>query len=285
MSNFIGELREVLERADDLPTLPVIVLELHAALDDEFARDHEIAAIINRDPALATRLLRLANSAAFNVGTPVADVAGAIQLLGTNQLRVVSLAVAVVNAFSSKRGGLGHRTFWYHSAAVATATRALARCLNYRHIPLETLYVGGLLHDIGLLVMDQYFPDMMQRSLAKAVTGDDPLWKVEHDVLGTDHGEIGGFLLGRWSLPETIIAMVGSHHHPNQGPAEHRDAAWLVYAAELLCGGFGPSLQVERITEAQASGILAAMQSEEYDAEHLLAELDVAAQEVAAVLT
>ena len=274
MANFLGEFRDVLAMGKDLPTLPGVVLELHTALDDELVSQTEISGIINRDPPLATRLLRLANSAAFNCGTPVGDVSSAIQLLGVRQVRLLCVALSVVKVFSNGQGVLEHRSFWRHSAAVARAVRELARRLGYTGTPLAHLYIGGLLHDVGLLLLDQYFPQKLRHSLDMAQDGDEPLWRIESFVLGTDHGELGGLLLGRWMLPESIVSMVADHHHPKESPKKYRDPCWLIYAAEVICSGLGPSIPIERLTQARAESIVGIIRSADYSIDELLDDLD-----------
>ncbi len=283
MANFLTEFRDILAKGDDLPTLPGVVRELQAALDDEFVSGGRIASIINRDPPMATRLLRLANSAAFNCGTAVGEVNTAIQLLGFRQVRALCIALAVVNAFSHRRDGLIHGSFWQHSAGVAFAARELARCLGYSEIPLEQLYMGGLLHDVGLLLMDQHFPTRLEDSLDVAQACDEPLWRAESILLGTDHAEIGSLLLGSWSLPPAIVSMVASHHNPRLAPEKYRDACWLIFAAEIICGGLAPSLPIERLTRARAVSILDTMRAADYDVDALLMELWVATEEFAPV--
>ncbi len=283
MANFLAEFRDILAKGDDLPTLPGVVLELQAALDDELVSGGRIASIINRDPPLATRLLRLANSAAFNCGTAVGEVHTAIQLLGFRQVRALCIALAVVNAFSHRRDGLIHGSFWQHSAGVALAARELARCLGYSEIPLEHLYMGGLLHDVGLLLMDQHFPARLEDSLDVAQACDEPLWRAESILLGTDHAEIGSLLLGSWSLPPAIVSMVAAHHNPHLAPEKYRDACWLIFAAEIICGGLAPALPIERLPRARAVSILDTMRAAEYDVDALLVELGAVTEEFAPV--
>lgn len=272
VSNFLAEFRQVLAIGDDLPTLPSVMLELQATLEDELASDGQIAVIIERDPPLATRLLRLANSAAFNLGTPIGEVRQAIQLLGHRQVRLLGVALSIVNTLSIRRGVLDLRSFWHHSAAVAAAVQKLARCLGYSGLPPEQLYVGGLLHDVGLLLLDQYFPERLRDSLDIAKGCEEPLWRTETFVLGTDHGEIGGLMLGRWSLPDPIVSMVEAHHHPQSSGSKHRDLSWLAYAAETMCSGLGPAVAIERMTPSSAESVVAAIQSEDYDVDELLEE-------------
>ncbi len=249
MSSFLGELRDVLTRGDDLPTLPAVVFELHGVLENENTSQHEVAAVIQRDPALATRLLRLANSATFNRGSPVGSVDQAVQLLGLKQVGALCLALSVVNAFNRGSGRLDYPSFWEHSAGVALAAVRLAASCGYSQIPSEQLYVGGLLHDIGLLMLDQYFGEWLRSCLAHAEAQSVELHVAEADVLGIDHGEIGGLLLASWSLPRPIVAMVTDHHHPDTAPTEHKDACRIIHAGETMCKAKGPSLEVRTSTQ------------------------------------
>lgn len=276
MTNFLGEFRDVLARGDDLPTLPTVALELHRVLDNEHVGAFDVARIIERDPALATRLLRLANSAAFNRGSPVGSVSHAVQMIGLKHVGTLCLALSVVNAFSSRRGGLGHRSFWQHCAGVAFVTRDLARHIGYRDVAPEQMYIGGLLHDVGLLLLDQFFPTYLQQSIAEAYSQACPLNVAEEQILGTDHGEVGGLLLGRWSLPEPIVAMVSSHHQPAGGSRQYRDACWIVYCAEMICCQHGPTLSLEGLNAERASFVVTSLTAQ-YDVASILDDLNTSA--------
>src|SRR5512147_807202 len=112
-------MRDLLARGENLPTLPTVVFQLHRVLDDEHAGAADVAAIIERDPALTARLLRSANSAAFSrSGERIGSISSAVSRLGVNQVRAICIVLAVVKAFSRKAGGLDHQVFWTHSAAV-----------------------------------------------------------------------------------------------------------------------------------------------------------------------
>lgn len=284
MVDFLGDFREVLTRGEDLPTLPNLVFELHSALDREDVRTSVVAEIIERDPALATRLLRVANSSAFNRGTQIDSVGGAIQMLGLNQVRALSMALAVVNAFSQRRGGLALRSFWQHSAAVAFLARSLAQTIRAGKVAPDQAYLGGLLHDVGLLLMDQFFPDWMQQSLVDSYSNAAPLCASEDKLLGVDHGEIGGFLLGRWSIPPTIVQMVASHHTPAKSPAAYRNACWTVHAAEVVCSGQGHSLSVEGLDTERSLVVVDMLRDAGYDIDSIIEELTESADGMATAL-
>jgi HD-like signal output (HDOD) protein len=123
VTTFIEGLQRLLKTGDQLPTLPTVVFQLHAALDDENVTTSQVAAIIERDVALTARLLRAANSAAFARGPgQVTTVSAAIQRLGLSQVRSLCLVLAVVQAFGRGRG-LDHEALWAHSAAVGLVAR------------------------------------------------------------------------------------------------------------------------------------------------------------------
>jgi len=225
-------------------------------------------------------LLRLANSAAFNQGHPVGSVSHAVQLIGLTHVGALCVALAVVNAFSDRRGGLGHRAFWQHCAGVAFVARDLAGHIGYDKVAAEQMYIGGLLHDIGLLLLDQFFPEYLQQSIAEAFTRSCPLNVAEDLVLGADHGEVGGLLLGRWSLPEAIVSMVSSHHEPASGPREYRDACWIVYCAEMICCENGPSLSIEGLNPKRAAYVVKSLTAE-YDVQSILEDMESSSSDFA----
>lgn len=256
--SFIQDLKTLLEHGDDLPTLPDVVLELQAAFNDEMIGDVELAAIIERDPALTARMLRVANSAMFRRGDPVASVSVAVQRMGIRQVRATCLVLGVVKSFEGAAGGLDHQQFWNHSAAVGLAAQRLWRLVpGVPSSDADQLYVAGLLHDVGLLVLDQFFPDRLREVNEHHELSGEPRPACERIVLGMDHGAVGSLLLGRWSLPESIVAAVADHHQPAEAPEAHAAAACVVAAAEQVCAGLGWDLEGERDEPAVMTALTA----------------------------
>ena len=279
MAIFITEIRDFIQQGKNLPTLPEVVLELHDALDNEFSSDGQIAAIVDSDPALATRMLRVANSAFYH-GDRIGSVLAAIQRLGVNRVRSICVVLEIVKWSSPRQGGTGggfdHREFWTHSAAVGYAAQAIGERLAFsRSINVSDLYMAGLLHDVGHLVMDQFFPANVQEVLDVAGDSDLPLWKVEAMVLGMDHGEVGGLLLGSWSLPKVLTDIVTNHHHPEAGSREYRDACTVVHAADVLCNGSDLGVQIEGPSEIDVVETLSSLGLAGEDLDAILSEVDV----------
>lgn len=240
-------LKDLISRGEDLPTLPTIVLQLHRVLDDPDAGVGEVAGIIEQDPALTARLLRAANSAAFaRSSTAVTSVPAAVSRMGLNQVRAVCLVLAIVKAFGNRTGRLDHRVFWTHSATVAQIASALWDRVGIDpSITPDDAYVIGLLHDVGLLVIDQNFPVDFGVVLEARGNANTALWQLEEEHLGVDHGAVAGLLLGRWSLPPFVAEAVSHHHHPGLAPNACVEIAKVIAAAESMCWETGVGLPIE----------------------------------------
>lgn len=261
MPYIFPRLKEIVSRGEDLPTLPTIVLQLHHVLDDPDAGAADVAEVIEQDPALTARLLRATNSAAFaRGGAPVTSVATAVGMLGVNQVRAVCVVLAIVKAFGDRKGRLDHRVFWAHSATVATLASMLwDRVGTARHITPEDAYVVGLLHDVGLLVIDQHFHEDLSEVIAVRGRSDEALWPLEEEHLGIDHGAVAGLLLGRWALPQYVADAVSHHNHPGDAPAEVAQLAKVVAAAEAMCWEAEVGLDLEGRPMTPASALLIAI--------------------------
>jgi HD-like signal output (HDOD) protein len=273
----IQGMRDLLARGQDLPTLPMVVFQLHGVLDDERAGPGAVAEVITRDPALAARLLKTANSAAFfRGGEPIGSVFSAVQRLGVRQVRAICIALAVVRAFSGKgRGqGLNHERLWTHSAVVGLLARQLwAEFGRAPSISSDDAYVAGLLHDCGLLILDQFFArDFTEARQLQILTGL-PLWQCEEEQLGMNHAAVGGLLLGRWSLPQAIAEAVSCHHHPAEASEEYRELARVIHAAEILASHETTRLTAEVPPDAPAAQALAALGASPAEIAQVIAEV------------
>lgn len=281
MAYIINGMRELLERGEQLPTLPTVVFQLHRVLENEHAATGDVAAIIERDPALTTRLLRAANSAAHSRGGDrIGAVAAAVSRLGVNQIRAICIVLAVVKSVRSRAGGLDHQAFWVHSAAVGMTARHLwGRFGSDPAISADDLYVAGLLHDAGLLVLEQYFPDEFARVLDIRAAGGGRLWQTEETELGMDHGAVGGLLLGRWSLPPHVAEGVTNHHHPHQAEEQFQKISRVVQAAEVLCHEHGAALVDEGPTDCSAEDVLTELGLDDSEIAAVIVEVPKLAQE------
>lgn len=280
MPYIINGMRDLLERGDNLPTLPTVVFQLHRVLDDEHAGANEVAAIIEKDPALTARLLRAANSAAFSRGGDrLGSVSASVARMGVNQVRAVCIVLAVVKAFAHREGGLDHEAFWAHAVTVGTlAQRMWDRFGDRGKVTGEDAYVAGLLHDTGLLVLEQHFFDDFAPVLQMRKEHGGRLWQLEEQHLGLDHGAVGGLLMGRWSLPAFIGEAVTNHHHPHQADEAYLRLCRVIQAAEVLAAAGGAGLVEEGEADCSPADVLLELGASDEEVDELVASVPAAAE-------
>ncbi len=216
--------------------MPRVVGEVLRLLDDPNSRQNQIAKHLEQDPALVAILLRLANSPAFAPARTVDSVERAIMLLGREHLRRLVIAGAVTQAAERlpMQDLLPLELFWRHSSYCAV----LARLLAERISPglAGTVFLGGLLHDLGLLILFTQEPEAAHHaflcSLGELASFSPQ--EAECSELGFDHAQLGGALADHWGLPESLSACLRYHHAPLAAPAEHQLAVALVHVANTL---------------------------------------------------
>ncbi|MBI4229792.1 MAG: HDOD domain-containing protein [Planctomycetes bacterium] len=226
------QLRKILERVGDLPTLPQVMTRILSIVEDPRSSAKDLEAIMARDPALTARILRLVNSAYYGVTQRVSSLSQAVVILGFDTVRAVALTVSVFDAFGSK-GGVGEFDrvgFWRHSIGSAVIYQALSAKVG--GIDPESAFICGLLHDIGKLVLDRYAPNELRAVLQRAEERRCSFLDAEVDIVDTDHAHLGGWLLEKWRLSEDVVRWV-SRHHSMQSEDGVRVA--ISHFADYLC--------------------------------------------------
>jgi HD-like signal output (HDOD) protein len=233
---------DAVRRTRDLPTLPDVAFRISEEIRKPDAATPAVAKIVENDPTLAARFLKIANSAFYRRAKPTTTIAGAIQRLGFVETRRVALATTLIAQF----GAFGNRApdqFWKHSVAVALACRTLAKISTapLTEEEVESAYTAGLLHDLGALVVCHLFPEEAA-ALAARIDGEGrDASLVEMEEWGTDHGEVGFALATSWGLPKDIAAAIHLHHRPWQAAAGQRRSVQLVHIANFACNNRGIS--------------------------------------------
>ncbi len=256
-TEFGPSLEALLQSGKQLPSLPVLVIQVQKALANEMSGLRDIAQIIDRDPALTARLLRVANSAAFSRGDPVTNIGAAVGRLGMGHVRSLCLAVGVVRAFGDASHRLDHKRYWQHSASVGMVSERLtSESKRYARVDGAEAYTAGLLHDVGLLILDQFFPEEFA-GVQEETDGDlEARWRVEQARLGLDHGAVGGRLLERWQLPDAVRLAVAGHHQPESAAGPAGELAQVIWGAEALCSALGVELGQEGAAEITPTEVL-----------------------------
>jgi putative nucleotidyltransferase with HDIG domain len=219
-------------RVTALPALPQAALEALAALrDDELDAEH-CAEPITRDPALAGRTLRLANSAFYGVPGRVGSVQDAVRMLGRRTLDTLITAATLSSQFQAAQApGFAFDEFWRHALGTAIAARALAR---EAQLDADVAFTAGLLHDIGRLALATYYPAELAHAVAQAAEHDEPLCAVEWRLLGVDHADLGALIAAQWQLPPAVVQAIRAHHGLGADARGGPSLAQVVHLADAV---------------------------------------------------
>ena len=223
-------LERLVDSSSKLGTLPAIVYRVFDAMDDPNSTATQIGRIINDDPALTARLLKLVNSPFYGFTSKVDTVYRAIALIGHRELRSVVLAASAVKVFEGIPADLVNMpAYWKRSLFTGVVARVLAAFRREKEI--ERYFIAGLLHDIGSLLLYLQLPEQMASVIVEQQSEDVPLGQAEKKALGYDHAQVGGALLKKWNLPPLLCQSVQYHLHPEQAPESSQEAASLLHLA------------------------------------------------------
>lgn len=228
------KLEEVVDNVGQLVSLPAACIRLNEMVDDPSCSADDMGRVINQDVALTARLLRIANSPMYGLSTQVKTVSRAVTVLGMKQVRDLVLASIAIKTFDGIPNTLvSMQTFWEHSILCALCARTLAMdCLRQQR---ETVFVAGLLHDMGKLVLYNQLPDLSRRVLEASANGSKSLesYVAEREIIGFDHAAVGGELAHRWSLPASLQESITYHHEP-ENAKQHMVEVAVVHIANSL---------------------------------------------------
>ncbi len=249
------EIAQTLREIKNLPTLPGVATTVIELSNDPDVSQRTLADTVERDPAIATRLLKLVNSPYFGIRGTVVSIHQALVFLGVSNLRNLVLSTCVMDLFSKdgEVGSFSRSELWLHSLATAITARELAR--QTRTGDPEVAFTAGLIHDVGKVVIDRYFHEDFTRIVELMDTHHTAMVDAEIAVIGMDHAEVGYFLAQHWSLPMVLQEAVGYHHSPRRASEHQKLAALIGYADHIVRelkqgngGGQSPVLDEEFTT-------------------------------------
>lgn len=247
--HFEKSLLDKLTSLKDIPTLPHILLQLIKICNSDSGSLKEISGIIEKDPALTSRVIRLVNSAYYSKNNRIDNVDGAVIFLGTNAIKNIAICSSVHEVFQKVKSGAGFnlKHFWWHSLRCAILSKSIAKKQNF-HDP-EEAFLFGMLHDLGKVVLWINFPERYSDLLNKRKDQPDLILAGETQ-LGANHAEIGAWLLDKWNFQHNIVDAVLCHHHSLYSMLTAPPLAQFIYVANLLSNSSGQKIR-EGITASQ----------------------------------
>jgi len=196
-----------------LPALPVLFGQLKKMMENPFVSNKKIAELIMKDQSMATKILKLSNSAIYSKRQEITNLSYAITFLGVTTIRNLIMQILLVRAFNLEDEGIPDfsvNTFWEHSLGTAYFTELLVKKLKLP--PNDDYYIAGLLHDIGKLVIYQFYPGEFKEIVKKQLYDKLSACEAEEEVLGVSHQDVGTFLAEKWKFKTGITAAIRDHH-------------------------------------------------------------------------
>ncbi|MBQ3446372.1 MAG: HDOD domain-containing protein [Synergistaceae bacterium] len=228
----------IISKMQDIKSFPQFVIETMRKLNDPESNAADVARSLSRDEGLVLRILKLANSAAYGLSRNITNISEAIAMLGYKSVSNIILAATVYSAMDKGLSGyaLDRGELWRHSLMVAYTSRQLAKLTE--KVGTEDAYVGGLLHDIGKVILNDYVRFGYGIIVKMVEEKHIPFTEAELKVLGFDHAMIGEIMIERWEMPKAYVAAVAYHHKPNDLPDDKKQYQPLldvVTLANTIC--------------------------------------------------
>jgi len=215
-----------------LPTLPDLYLKIITCLRSQEPSLTKLGEIVAQDIGMSARVLQLVNSALFGLPRIISSPVEAVTLLGTDAVRMMTLAVEIFNHSSNaSAGGVMPDRLWQHSLIVAHLAKAIAQAERQSPEVCNAAFSAGLMHDCGKLVLAHHLPERY-RPLMSGPQAHLNFEIAERESLGVSHANVGGYLLSLWGLPDALIEAVVFHHRPSDCPVLGFTPMTAVHIAE-----------------------------------------------------
>lgn len=220
----------------DLPPLPAIVARIMHTINNPSTSADELSRLISLDQGLASKILRIVNSAYYGFPKRISTITHAVMILGFNTVRNLVLGVSAFGMLPQKgtASGLNRSQFWEHSVAVAIMASIITKKKKPQiRSAVEDAFIVGLLHDLGKLFLDCYFP--VQFAVCVAFASREKISQVEAErrVLEIDHTIVGRKIAEQWNFPPTLTSAIGTHHAPEPG-TDHFEMAAIILVADWM---------------------------------------------------
>lgn len=243
MDNKVTDLEKTRERKisnlmsiRNLPSIPVVMFEVTKLLENPKTNANDLGRIISMDQGLVAKILTVANSPLYGLPRRVSTIEFAIVILGFEHIKNIVIALSMIEAFKGKEDkNLDKKSYWLHSLVTAFAAKRIADDFRYRKS--GEAFTAGLLHDLGISVIQRFFPQDFTKIIELVSAGDTDFVSAENQVLGIDHQDIGQFLIEKWNLPPVLGDVILHHHEPSN--SENKQLTSIVHLADYMTQKLG----------------------------------------------
>lgn len=229
------ELSALVSQVKSLPSLPSLYTRIIEILQSDDPSLQKIGQIVSEDIAMSAKVLQLVNSSFFGIARRISNPVQAVMFLGLETVKALVLSVHIFAKWdSAKVRGFDIERLRHHSMAVGALAKRLAETEQLSTRETDEAFTGGLLHDVGKLILAASLPDKYQQVLVESRKQNIPIWQAEEKAFGASHAEVGAYLLGLWGLPSSIVEAVAWHHRPAECPARTFCPLTTVHVADAL---------------------------------------------------
>ena len=226
-----------------LSTLPDIYRQIIDAVSKPTSSAYDIEKVIRTDTNLSARLLKVVNSAFYGYPSKIDTLSRAVNIIGTKQLSTLAMGVNITSVFKDIPSEvINMKMFWKHSILCGICARLIAGAKNIQNT--ERMFVAGLLHDIGRLVLYNYLPIESLYAATEARSRSTLLYVAERDLFNFDHATIGGDLINKWKISMSLEDCIRHHHEPQR--SRSRAESSIVHLADIMANVMGIGSSGER---------------------------------------
>jgi HD-like signal output (HDOD) protein len=218
-----------------LPSLSTTATKVMKTCNDPHSSPNDLNRLIALDPVLAGQVLQLINSAYYSIPQPVSSLSRAIIMLGVNTVKNLVLSLAIIDHFRTAKPfrTLSNATFWSHSVAVGVIAKCIAEIQGVPLADQEDYFVGGLMHDLGKILLNHHFSAEYHQAMAFAKRSHGSMVHAERIIFGIDHGTVGGLIARKWRLSPAFGDVLALHHRLDDILADNAPLVLTVALANL----------------------------------------------------
>jgi len=240
------EAERLVRQVEELPTLPAIITRILEVLEDDSSSARDLERVVSCDQSISARVLRIANSAYYGFSRGITTIHRAIVILGFQTVRGLALGSSIFETFfgGEQDSSFDRTAFWLHSIACSRCAMSLGK--KVRGIDPEEAFLGGLVHDIGMVVMDHVMHEKYRPILEQAVQEGKPLNQLERQTWGFDHADVGGWLAEHWKFPPSLLEAICFHHRVTRSVNAPSALVAVIHLADFSAHKAGMSVTGNR---------------------------------------
>jgi HD-like signal output (HDOD) protein len=233
--------QEVVEMVDQMPAFPESVQQVLELTGDINCSPRDLVRVVEHDPVLTGRILKVVNSAYFGLSRRISSVKEALAFIGLNTLKNVALTVAAIGALpKNNKAGMNMEQFLAHSLGVGAGCRWIGNRVGIEGRDIERAFLAGMLHNFGSVLIALQMPKIYRRAGVLAQATQRPTFLVERDLIGMDHFEIGGLVADKWKLESTISEAI-RYHREVKSDVERTQLMDVLWMSSRILGELQPS--------------------------------------------